>query len=84
MIKALRFCYGTAFVFLRGASKQPQNRTCFKKRTLDGSVLGFQGSFFEKTNPKTANKARNIRKRSGLNPIKKYRLHNFFRKVREF
>ena len=25
MIKALRFCYGTAFVFLRGASKQPQN-----------------------------------------------------------
>ena len=44
MIKALRFCYGTAFVFLRGASKQPQKPYLPQKTNPRGfgfRVLGF-------------------------------------------
>ena len=44
MIKALRFCYGTTFAFLRGASKQPQKLYLPQKtnpRGFRSRVLGF-------------------------------------------
>ena len=44
MIKALQFCYSTAFVFLRVASKQPQKPYLPQKMNLTGfcgRVIGF-------------------------------------------
>ena len=59
MIKALRFCYGTAFVFQRSLQTASKTVSASKNKLYRVGFYGFSvrwGSFFEKTNPKTTHK----------------------------